>query len=435
MPRRFVILSLLLIPLFLTAQKSEQIEALIYQQRYSEALQLTTIQLRAYPRNGQLYAQRAWLYQHLSQPGMAVLDIDQAIRYASSCDLTKSQLYFTRGHIHSEVGMYPDAYEDYTVAIEEEPNCAQCYAKRGELCLTMDYNPLAVENYAEALRLESYNTEYRVEYARAMMANGQLSESALQLQQVLADDPGELEAKRLLATYHFLQSEPEVYIDLYLSYLQEYFETNHEPSGADHLLYAITDSVPYAYLSQALDNYINHTAGDIQVMFRRIRAEIYSLHGNYEGAITDLTELIRNEQDYDRSALAMRAYNYMKAEQFQSAAEDYTRLIAVQPRNIEAYSGRAEAYRHLQMTGEAIADLISITRLDYTMALYAFYRAARLEVERENYLTAINYLNRCIELEPGLPYLYRYLAEQYEALGNSHMAEYNYRAATLLEEE
>ena len=87
------------------------------------------------------------------------------------------------------------------------------------------------------------------------------------------------------------------------------------------------------------------------------------------------------------------------------------------------------------MTDEAIADLISITRLDYTMALYAFYRAARLEVERENYLTAVNYLNRCIELEPGLPYLYRYLAEQYEALGNSHMAEYNYRAATLLEEE
>lgn len=78
----------------------------------------------------------------------------------------------------------------------------------------------------------AYNSEYRVEYARALLSNGQLEEAAAQLQQVLADDPGMLEAKRLLATYHYLQDEVTVYIDLYLSYLQEYYEQHHLPSEA-----------------------------------------------------------------------------------------------------------------------------------------------------------------------------------------------------------
>lgn len=434
MCRRNIIWLFLLLSVVLSAQKVDQIGALIRQQRYSEALQLTTIQLRAHPRNGQLYTQRAWLYQRLSQPGLAILDIDQAIKHASSAELTRSQLYFMRGDIHSEVKMYIDAYEDYTIALERDPNCAQCYAHRGDLCLTLDYYPLAVENYAEALRIESYNTEYRVEYARALLANAQYGEAAQQLQQVLADDPGTLEAKRLLATYHYLQNEPEVYIDLYLAYLQEYFEANHEPSKADHLLYHITDSVSYAYLSSALTRYIDHTAGDIQVMFRYIRANIRCQHGDFSGAIADLSVLISDEQDYDHSALEKRAYNYMQSEQYSLAIKDYTQLISLEPRNTQAYYGRAIAYQNMQQVDEAITDFISLTRLSHQEAPLAFYQAARMEVQRENYIQAIRYLSRSIELMPDAADLYRYRAEQYEALGNSRMAELDYQAAELLTE-
>ncbi|MBR6116262.1 MAG: tetratricopeptide repeat protein [Paludibacteraceae bacterium] len=411
-----------------------QVDGLIREHRYSEALQLTTIQLRAHPRNGQLYAQRAWLYRQMGQPGMAILDIDEALKHLSSSDLTRSQLLYMRGEIHTEVGMYIDAYDDFTQAIEQDPHCAPCYAHRGDVNMTMEYYPLAVDDYAEALRLESYNSEYRVEYARAMLSNGQLEEAAAQLQQVLADDPGMLEAKRLLATYHYLQDEVTVYIDLYLSYLQEYYEQHHLPSEADHLLYAIQDSVSYRYLSDALNQRINHTDGDIQVMFRYIRAYVRSLNKDYAGANSDLSQLIQNEQDYDHSALEMRAYNYMQTEQYQSALTDYSRLIALSPRNTRAYYGRSLAHRGLFEIDEAISDLLSLTRLDYNEAPNAFYQAARLEVEREHYIQAIRYLSRAIELAPENAYLYRYRAEQYEALGNSRMAELDYQAADLLQE-
>ena len=103
-----------------------QVDGLIREHRYSEALQLTTIQLRAHPRNGQLHAQRAWLYRQMGQPGMAILDIDEALKHLSSSDLTRSQLLYMRGEIHTEVGMYIDAYDDFTQAIEQDPHCAPC---------------------------------------------------------------------------------------------------------------------------------------------------------------------------------------------------------------------------------------------------------------------------------------------------------------------
>ena len=434
MTRRLVIWLIASLCATLACSQTLQVDGLIRQHRYAEALQLTTIQLRAHPRNGQLYAQRAWLYRQLGQPGLAILDIDQALRHLSSSDLSRSELYYMRGQIHTEVGMYVDAYDDFTQAIEQDPNCAPCYAQRGDLCMTMDYYPLAVDDYAAALRLESYNAEYRVEYARALLSAAQLDEAAAQLQQVLADDPGMLEAKRLLATYHYLQDELPVYIDLYLAYLQEYYEQHHEPSSSDHLLYAISDSAAYRYLSDALDQRIRHTDGDIQVMFRYIRAYIRTEHQDYPGAIADLSLLITNLQDYDHSALQLRAYCYMQTEQYPQALADYTLLISFSPRNTQAYYGRSLAHRGLQQTDEAIADLLSLTRLDYREAPNAFYQAARLEVERERYTSAIRYLSRAIELSPDLAYLYRYRAEQYEALGNSRMAELDYQAADHLTE-
>ena len=92
------------------------------------------------------------------------------------------------------------------------------------------------------------------------------------------------------------------------------------------------------------------------------------------------------------------------------------------------------AHRGLFEIDEAISDLLSLTRLDYNEAPNAFYQAARLEVEREHYTQAIRYLSRAIELAPEMTYLYRYRAEQYEALGNSRMAELDYQAADLLQE-
>lgn len=154
------------------------------------------------------------------------------------------------------------------------------------------------------------------------------------------------------------------------------------------MLYAIQDSVSYRYLSDALNQRINHTDGDIQVMFRYIRAYVRSLNKDYAGANSDLSRLIQNEQDYDHSALEMRAYNYMQTEQYQSALTDYSRLITLSPRNTRAYYGRSLAHRGLFEIDEAISDLLSLTRLDYNEAPNAFYQAARLEVEREHYTQA-----------------------------------------------
>ena len=355
-----------------------------------------------------------------------------AHRRHTSPDPMRSQRFYLLGDTHTREGLYIDAYDCYTRAIELDPSCAPCYARRGDLCMTLAYYPLAVDDYAEALRLESYNADYRVEYARALLSSGQLDEAAAQLRQVLADDPGMLEAKRLLATYHYLQDEVPLYIDLYLAYLQEYYELHHEPSSFDHLLYSLQDSAAYLYLSRALTSRISHTDGDIQVMFRFIRASIRTLHRDYADAIADLSLLIQNFQDYDHSALRMRAYCYMQTEQYPLALIDYNCLIPLLPRDTQAYHYRSLAHRYLGHIDEAIADLISLTRLDYRLAPDAFYQAARLEVLRERYTPAIRYLSRAIELAPDLAYLYRYRAEQYEALGNSRMASLDYHAADLL---
>ena len=146
-----------------------------------------------------------------------------------------------------------DAYEYMTIALENDPQCAECYALRGEVAIKMDYLPLAAENYQQACLLAPDSILYHIEYARALMHLNQPDSAAAQLDHILRLDPNELEAERLTALNYFLQNDYTRAIDAHLAYMHHYMQLEHEAPEMEDMLFAIPDSAACQYLLHRLD--------------------------------------------------------------------------------------------------------------------------------------------------------------------------------------
>lgn len=400
---RILLILLCLCTHMVCAQQVDKIDQYIGIGRVDEALELATSELRAHPTESRLYILRAQIYSLIGQPGLAILDIDEAIKRPSSSGMTLSELYQSRGEIHEAAGMYIDAYCDYLTAIERDPNSATAQAHMGDLCSQMRYYPLALRAYQRAEALDAYNTHYPVETARTLLATGQHHEAAERLRHILAATPDNEEARKLLAAYHYSEGRYDLYADLFIDYINVFFRTNHYMPASAKTLLQMENEEGYSYLIQALDYQINHQEGDLAVIYQHIKAELEMAHHDYERAVSDLTHLITTEQDYDHSALLDRADCYYLMGHYDQAIADYDRLITHWHYGHIVYLHRAQAKEKAGLYLEAIEDYCTYAHLDHTQAAEAYLQCARIEDILQHPLRAEYYRNRSIEITPNTP--------------------------------
>lgn len=425
--RRYLLIILLsALTLWGKAQQIERIDQLMSIAQWQDALTLATSELNAHPNNGYLYVQRARIHLAMDQQGLALLDINDAISHHNSARLSQCDLYQLRGVIHEKAGMYIEAYDDYTIAIEKNDTAAMAYAHRGDICFVMGYYPLARQQYEQAATIDPDNEAYRIECARAMLAAGEHEQAAAMLRQMLADNPGLSEAKRLLAAYHYLEKRYEPYVDLYIEYINDYYKNHHQAPLLANSLYLITDTAGYNYLKQALDYQVQHNEGDLAVEYRKVKAGAETKHQDYTGAIADLSELIRTEQDYDHKALLDRGLCYTAVGNCQAAIKDFSQLIKLKCFTEQAYLHRAEAYRQEQAYDQALNDYLMYAHLDHNHAAEAYRYCGDVSAERGYSGDAVYYYSRSIELAPEEAELYRLRGLQYIALEDTTGAQMDF---------
>jgi len=108
-----------------------------------------------------------------------------------------------------------------------------------------------------------------------------------------------------------------------------------------------------AELSKAIDYCGDHMEA------RVLRANLLMQRQEYEAAIDDLTEAIRNssvDKDYVY-AYAMRGCAYYSIEKFKEASEDFCEVLKRKPDNNQYRVQRGYSYYHLGMINNAIEDL------------------------------------------------------------------------------
>jgi len=103
------------------------------------------------------------------------------------------------------------------------------------------------------------------------------------------------------------------------------------------------------------------------------RGSTYFRNGNYDRAITDLTQAIRfNPNSAD--AYGWRGEAYMGKDDFDRAIADFTQLIRLNPNSVRAYGRRGYAYMEKDDFDRAIADFTQAIRLDPNGADLYYYR-------------------------------------------------------------
>ena len=390
----------------LVAQQTAQIRQLMDSAQYAEAVQLCTIELQQYPKNGMLYRYRAIANIMQEQYGMALQDIDMLLKYVKTSGISVSEVYELRGATYMYAGELQKALDDYTTAIKKDKKNADAYADRGELYYHLENYAAALADYKTASKLVPTDESYLVEIARCTLQLGKYDEARAMLTSITMLYPYNAEAWRLSAALAMLSGETTKFIDQYIRYLNlGYNETGQ--FGDTDILIAAADT-EYPYLLNAVSEQISHLTDYPQLFYQGVRIRIYMAKGYYADAIQDLDRMEKAEGTADPFVLACRAECYQDLYQYRKAIANLTALLNLNADYVYAYFNRGCCYTGIGDYTNAINDFSYVIQNYPSHAARGYYLRTIAQWEQKRYDDALSDISRCIELSPTVgAYLWR----------------------------
>lgn len=139
---------------------------------------------------------------------------------------------------------------------------------------------------------------------------------------------------------------------------------------------------------------------DVSAHFYRGKA--YSYQGDHDRAIADFTRVIAI--DPRDVAYLVRGDAYYDKKEYDRAIADYAKAIEIDPRDV-AYILRGNAYYRRKDSDRAIADYSRAIEINSRSAV-AYYNRGNIYKEKEEYDRAIGDLTSAIEIDPGHGHAY-----------------------------
>lgn len=130
------------------------------------------------------------------------------------------------------------------------------------------------------------------------------------------------------------------------------------------------------------------------------RARAWSLKGEHEKAVADLTEAIRVQPDPSLYVMRGRAYRMKK--DYDKAIADYTEALQIDPDNPVALNNRGNARRLKGEYDKALADLDEALRIDPKYAV-AYDTRGDVWVAKGEYSKALKDYSEALRLDPKNP--------------------------------
>jgi tetratricopeptide (TPR) repeat protein len=151
------------------------------------------------------------------------------------------------------------------------------------------------------------------------------------------------------------------------------------------------------------------------------RGEIYQSKGDYDHAISDLTQAIKLDPKYglayDRRGLA-----YSHKHEYDRAMADIEKAIKLDPQDWGAFNDRGTVYEAKGDVVHAFADYDQAIKLDPNGAALAYSNRGLLYQKRGDHDRAIADFNRAINISPSYSYAYNNRGYSYERMGDDDHA-------------
>ncbi len=260
------------------------------------------------------------LYAHLAEPAKAKEALDQAIRLSDSDPNMKGKALVIRAGLQKD----PAARQaDFDEAVKLAPQEADALRFRGMHYLTENKLSEAIADFNAAIAIEPDDAETYEARGMAEAASEKLDESIASFTKAIELEPKSPGALTARARVRAIQG------DLKLA------------------LADVEEAMKLRPNSQAL----------------LLHASLLAASGKFEQALGELNVLRQVMPDSPEVLLQIAAV-YQASQQTEKAIETYTHLIVVDPQNVSAFRGRADAHLSQGRQAEAVADYEAALRFD-----------------------------------------------------------------------
>lgn len=304
--------------------------------------------IKKYPSNFLLLLIRAELFEENEEYQYAIQDYTELLRSKLFLETAIAEdyayVYMQRGCVYNEIEEYDKAVADMNEAIRLDPNNAEYFFKRGDLC--NDYNA-KLSDFSRAIELDSGNANY-------LLRRGILLFHSEEFDKAICD---------------FTNA-----VKLDLNNFNAYNWRGDAYRKQRHYDRAITD---YTKLIEI----------DASFTFPfYLRGQCYEETGNPDAALSEYSKAIEHDSNY-ATPLSARGILYFKLGKYATALEDFTKAIVVHGERLE--KGTRE------VDDEGLADCYywrgsTYTWLDkFDKAKVDFKEAVRLAPDNEEYRKAL----------------------------------------------
>ncbi|MFN5989522.1 MAG: tetratricopeptide repeat protein [Dolichospermum sp.] len=395
-------------------------------EEYKQSIADSTQAIQLDPKNAKYYHSRGSAYEGLKEYKQAIADYTQAIQL----DHKKAIYYNSRAIAYSQLKDYKQVIADYTQAIQLDPKDAIYHSLRGGAYSKLKDYKQAISDLTETIRRDPKNAPYTMQglrYSEFKDIKGFLSGYTGLMSKAYATRGGTYYKLKeyKLAINDYTQAikidsqNAEYYAfrgGIY-SVLEEYKQ------GIDDLTQAIQldpkEAIYYdfrglAYLQlkdykQAIADYTQAIQLDPKnATYYGGRGFAYFQLKDYKQAIDDYTQAIKIDP---KKAIyySARGDAYFQLKDYKQAIDDYTQAIKLKPDFTEAYYVRGIAHYFLKDYKQAINDWNQAIKFkpDFTEA---YTNLGIVSYEMGEVETAINYWRNAIKINSNF-------AEAHLALG------------------
>jgi tetratricopeptide (TPR) repeat protein len=156
--------------------------------RLAEAVEIYDELIKANPKEGRLYTQRASSWWARGERQKALADFDHAIQLGYA----EPHAFTSRGMFHTAVGNLDAALKDFGKAIEKNPKDEVPYINRAAVYISQRNFELAIGDYTRATELNPKKASNYQQRAVAQKMNGDLNAALADFNRALELDPKDM---------------------------------------------------------------------------------------------------------------------------------------------------------------------------------------------------------------------------------------------------
>jgi tetratricopeptide (TPR) repeat protein len=308
-----------------------------------------------------------------------------ALDHAITLGENDASVYSNRGVAYERLGQLEQAIEDFTRAITLDPNYGIAYSKRGGAYYAQGQDELSLADLNRAL-------EINPQHARPYLIRSQVYERMGQLDDALKD------LDRALAFKPDLEGGFKTRASLLVQFGR------------------------YDEAAKNLDQAIRFYPNDSGAFLMRATLSGFKRHD--ENAIADYTralELEKRNSSARLKAFLERGKAYQRLGRYESAAADFTQVIALDSAEAEAYLYRGTSYRELGRFDDALKDYGEYIRFNPNDPL-GYYNRGNTYTLLERHEEALADLDRTLALDPDFKDAYANRSGAHLRLGNTEAA-------------